>query len=326
MLIIRRNTLIYGALVVIFVLFGIAVLDDFTLLDLLYASSRDGFIAQLRYIEYEYTSEDSGLLSQFNAHIIRWVIYYPFIQFGLHDYVYYALYLLPLAYALSQRNMLVVLIILLVMPFGLSFRSGLAAVGLTSVYMALLMGNRLWLFVFGTLLCIFSSATVLQAVLFVCYIWFKRGLKWLEIIPVVILIYFLTVGVIDKVSGALLGEAGYVVSGGGSSNIFVSYVMRSTIIVSFLHNNPRAYVYLALLIALVAYFLRLLLKRGEISGLRKAMLICLIPGFALEGLGVVAAMPVVVWVLMKRYWDIPALPEQRTPAMLGIPVPRQVSS
>ena len=309
---------------VVFVLLGAAVLEDFTPLDLLYSDWSDGFVSQLRYIEYEYTTQDFELFSQFNAHIVRWAMYYPFIRFGVHDYVFYVLYLLPLAYALSQRNMMVVLLILLVMPFGLSFRSGLAAIGLTSVYMALLLGSGFWLLLLGSLLCVFSSATILQSVLFIFYIWFKRGPKWLEIIPAVILVYFLTVGVIDKVSGALLGESGYVAAGGGSSNILVSYLLRSTIIVSFLHNNPRAYVYLALLIALLAYLLRLFLKRGEISGVRKVMLICLVPGFALEGLGVVSAVPVVIWVFMKRYWDMPAPPPE--PEVTVMPVPRQVSS
>ena len=270
-------------------------LESLTTLDLL-----DGFMSQLLYMENEYDLKDFELFSQINAHIIRWTIYYPFMHSGIHDYIWYTILLMPLAVVLSRRGLWAILLILLVMPWVVSYRSGLAAIGLTSVYIALLERGRSRLFFLGSLMCVMSSATLLQSVLFTLYIWFKRGPKSSEMFPALILLYFLGIAVIDKFSGALSGEAGYSAPGIEASSILLVYLMRSTIVVGFLNNNPRAYVFLALLIVLLAYLLRLLLKRGMIAGLRKSILITILPGFALEGLGVVSALPILILALNKR--------------------------
>ncbi|SLN74099.1 hypothetical protein TRL7639_04491 [Falsiruegeria litorea R37] len=302
MLVVRKTTVLWMGLFLIFAMAGMVILPDTEIDNLQFLGWQDGFFSQMNHIQYFYIWSDFEPLSQLNAHLVRWLLYYPIFHFGPHDYFFYALYAAPISFLLARQKMWLVILVLLLMPFALSLRSGLAAIGLVSVYFV--MFHRLnagLVLTFGALLCVFSSATLLQASIFFCYVVYKRGLRLKEVIPLLIMLTFLVIGVSDKVSGALAGDVGYV-DVGGSSNILIAYVMRGTIIVSFLHNNPRAYVYLALLVVLLIYVVRLLIKRGVVQGMRRVMLLCLLPGFVLEGLGVVAAFPIVVWALVPKYW------------------------
>jgi hypothetical protein len=301
-LVVGKSTVLWTGLLLIFAFAGVLILPDTKIEILGFAVLDDGFISQMNQIEYLYTWSDFELMSQLNAHFVRWLLYYPIFHFWPHDYFFYVLYSAPISFLLAREKAWLVILVLLVMPFAVSVRSGLAAIGLLSVYFV--MFNRLnagLVLTLGALLCVFSSATLLQATIFYFYVVRKRGLRLKEIFPLLILFTFLVIAISDKVAGALAGGAGYA-DAGNSSNILVAYMMNSTIVVGLLHGNPRAYVYLAILVIMSIFLIRLMLKRGVIQEMRRAMAMCVLPGFALEGLGVVAAFPLIVWAIVPKYW------------------------
>lgn len=211
MLVVRKTTVLWMGLFLIFAMAGMVILPDTEIDNLQFLGWQDGFFSQMNHIQYFYIWSDFEPLSQLNAHLVRWLLYYPIFHFGPHDYFFYALYAAPISFLLARQKMWLVILVLLLMPFALSLRSGLAAIGLVSVYFV--MFHRLnagLVLTFGALLCVFSSATLLQASIFFCYVVYKRGLRLKEVIPLLIMLTFLVIGVSDKVSGALAGDVGYV--------------------------------------------------------------------------------------------------------------------
>lgn len=302
MLVVRRYTVQWVGLLLSIALAGVAILPDTTSLNFLSGNSDDGFISQIFHIHFFYDWSDFEPMSQLNAHLVRWVLYYPIFNFRPHDYFFYVLYATPISFLLARKKMWLVILVLLVMPFFLSLRSGLAAIGLLSVYFVIFYRlNAGLVLTLGVLLCVFSSSTLVQATLFFFYIIYKRGLQLREFFPFLISLVFLIIAINDKAVGALAGAAGYVYAE-SNSNILVGYVMRSTIVVSLQHGNSRAYVYLGILVVTLVCLTRLLKNRGGIQGMRRGMMFCLLPAFALEGLGVIAAVPVIAWAIAPKYW------------------------
>ena len=262
----------------------------------------DGFISQLTYIQSNFKLRDFDIWSLYNSHFIRWLIFYPMLfDSPVSDYSIYLLYTFPTLYALSRKSHFGLVFIFLLLPFGISLRSALAAIGLINVALYVIDPKRsLFYLLSGVVLCTLSSATILQALLLLVFFRLRKERKLKELLPFTILLYFFYIALVDKVGGALAGEIGYV-SAGNTSNIVVGYIMRSTIVQSYNSGQARFYLYFVITIGIVVTVFWNVLKRTRDSQKKRHLLFSIFPGFLFEGLGVLAGAPIILWIMSPKF-------------------------
>ena len=262
----------------------------------------DGFLSQLTYIQFNYELHDFDIWSLYNSHFIRWLIFYPMLfDSPISDYGIYLLYTFPTLYALSRKSHFGLVLVFLLMPFGISLRSALAAVGLINVALYATNSRMSLFYLFsGVLFCMLSSATILQAMLLLAVFKLKNKIRIAELLFFVVLLYFFSIALADKIQGALSGDSGYI-SVGNTSNIVVGYLMRSTLVQSYNLGQVRFYLYLVATIGIVGTVFWNLFKRTERAGKKRRLLYCTFPGFLFEGLGVLAGIPIILWIMSPQF-------------------------
>lgn len=191
----------------------------------------------------------------------------------------------------------------LALPLMVSGRSVLVAVGIGLIVMHLLERRHLWMLWVGGLLSNLSSASVLIALLLLIFSRINpRGAKLpiriysQRIMVFLLLLASFVISAIDKISGFNSGSGGYEAHGLETENILVQVFSRSTIAVSFYEGQYiRALIYSVISALLFLIIVKSLVRKNEMIGRR--IVLCCVPGVLLEGLGVLALLFPLIWLL-----------------------------
>ncbi|WP_156948426.1 hypothetical protein [Marinobacterium jannaschii] len=277
--------------------------------DMFALGSLDGFYSQVNYVHNNLGYFD--ILAP--VHYLRYAIAYPFFymhQNGVPDFfqaLVYVAYLSPFYFIRQSLSTFVVLMLLLIAPFGISYRSCLVIAGLFYLYFIVYMGEgRRLIFWLSAALATLSSG-VLIAWILICLL-YKRSIRIsLKNYTVTLFVFSLLlgcsvvhkIGFFDRLSPAKVSvsmEKKLVkvkepviamnrVIAGHSDNFFIKVVRRSTLYVTWVRGNfTKFYFYVTLLSVLVC---ATLIKLRE--GLYPAAFFAVgIPGFLVEGLGSLA--------------------------------------
>lgn len=273
-------------------------------LSLLDVSGEDGFVNQLVFIQTRYWDLPFDPFTLSNVHFFRWLVFFPMANnsenpFFLTDHVIYIFLVAPLVYFLTARGFWIVGLIFLVLPYGVSLRACLVCAGMTYLTCALMLRPNAFFLLFGGFLAVLSSASVLQALLMLLA-FRSRSQIAAKLTLGVFLAYCLLVSLQDKIAGVVSGLAGYV-SSSSSSNVVANYLERSTLLVSYAEGQSRFYFYLVVAIVLAVLLVWNLFRQTAAARLRRRVLFCAAPGLALEGLGVLSMVAVLVLISLPNF-------------------------
>lgn len=189
----------------------------------------------------------------------------------------------------------------LLLPLAVSGRSVLVAVGVGYVVMHLLERRYGWMLWLGALLVNLSSASVLMALVVLLVgehsrVRLPRGLAWQRIVVVVLLVASLGISLADKLAGFTAGSVGYEPHAFDSDNALLAVFSRSTLFVSLVEGQYlRALAYGAIALLLGIKLISALANPRQ--RVARRIVLCCAPGILLEGLGVIAMVFPLVWLL-----------------------------
>lgn len=292
------------SLVTISVAFAVSYVVGIDTLSILDMTGQDGFASQLFYIQTAYWDLPFEFMSLTNVHFFRWLVFLPIISNSENaviftDHVIYLFLVAPLIHTLTKRGFWVVALIFVLLPYGVSLRASLVCAGMTYLTVGLLIRPSMPFIFFGGFLCVLSSASVLQALLMLL-MFRNKQLKAAKVATGVFLTYCLIVSLQDKIVGVLQNMEGYV-SSSSSSGVIANYLERSTLLVSYAEGQSRFYFYAIVTVGLAVLLGWNLFRRSDAASMRRRVLFCAVPGLALEGLGVLSMVAVLVMVSLPNF-------------------------
>ena len=269
----------------------------------------DGFSAQISHVSTLIQDEsfldaaaDSWLLF---LHLMRLVAVAPFlflesIAGSGGSIVLLLLLMLPLTHVPGQCKKGLVTLIPMALPFLVSGRSVLVAIGVGYIIMHQIERRRVWMLAIGVLLVNLSSASVLMSFLFLAFGYVPVGRRprgpwiWQRMVAILLLAISLAISVQVKLAGFAAGETGYEATIGDSDNIFVTILSRSTLFVSFSEGQHIRSIFYSIVALFLLVKLLLLMATPRLRTARRIILCC-VPGIFLEGLGVLGMTFPLIW-------------------------------
>ena len=207
----------------------------------------------------------------------------------------------------------------LALPLLVSGRSVLVAVGIGFIVMHLLERRHLWMLWVGGLLSNLSSASVLMALLLLIFsksnsghAKVSLGIYIQRMIVFFLLLMSFVISAVDKFMGFGSGSVGYAAHGLDTENLLLQVFSRSTLAVSLYEGQYiRALVYFAIATLLFLKLFIAFYKPNQHIGRR--VVLCCVPGILLEGLGALALLFPLIWLMRGFPSDAPkvALPVGR---------------
>lgn len=270
----------------------------------------DGFSAQIGYVFGLFQADNifGGLQENWLllVHIVRVLAVIPFVYLEAWlgpaaSLTLLLVLLLPLARVPGYRNQNLFALVPVFLPLFVSGRSVLVAIGVGYIVFYLHENRshlKLWL---GVLLVNLSSASVFISLLLLIF-WkskfnFNNGpMSWSRLAAVVVLLGSFAISMLDKISGFQSGEVGYEGYGVDSDNILLVILSRSTLFFSFFEGQ---YLRVAAYGSIGAFLLFKLIALvfDQRSPIARRMVLCCLPGLFVEGLGVLAMVFPLTWLL-----------------------------
>lgn len=191
----------------------------------------------------------------------------------------------------------------LLLPVLVSGRSVLVAVSVGLIAMHLIESRHSWMLWVGGILCNLSSASVLMVLLLLLFSKTNRDRVKLtarilmqRIIVFAMLLSSLAVSALDKIVGFSEGNIGYQAHAFDTENLLLQVISRSTLAVSLFEGQyMRAFVYVVIAALLLASLFMALCRPNQHIGRR--IVLCCAPGILLEGLGAMAMLFPLIWLL-----------------------------
>ncbi|MFM9872943.1 MAG: hypothetical protein ACKVQS_05700 [Fimbriimonadaceae bacterium] len=295
--IISHYTIVVIALCLIF-----PVLAQLRNLHLFSPDSSDGFFNQVQYIAFQFTTGNLDVIKEpiLGVHILRFIIIYPWFFAWLQGWpsLIEAVLFIPLFLTITtarfKGHQPLIQLIIFLLPFGLSYRTTLTIIGIANLYLYLYSDTRQpWRFYLSAL-CSFLSSGVALAWFFILVLnWSKvRSLKWSVYVPAGFVFVGLAAVTINKLSffgGAPVDYA--------NDTGLLGAIQRNTIFVSYEVGDTARFVLYIGILALVAWFISALSSLGPQAKPLLLFFICAASSFLFEGLGAIAFMLPVLWVL-----------------------------
>lgn len=270
----------------------------------------DGFSAQIRYVFGLFQADNVFGELQENwlllVHVIRVFAVIPFVYLEIWigpvaSLTLLLFLLLPLARVLGSRNQNLFALAPVFLPLFVSGRSVLVAIGVGYIIFYLHENRshlKLWL---GVLFVNLSSASVFISLLLLIF-WKSKcnfnniSMSWSRLAAIVVLLGSFAVSMLDKILGFQSGDVGYEGYGVDSDNIFLVILSRSTLFFSFFEGQYlRVAAYGS--IGAILLFKLIVLIFDHRSPIARRMVLCCLPGIFVEGLGVLAMVFPLTWLL-----------------------------
>ncbi len=212
----------------------------------------------------------------------------------------------PLVLLCYRKRGGVLCLVPLLLPLAVSGRAVLVAAGVAYIVLYMQSSHRrawhLWL---GLLWVPLSSASVLMAVLLLMFARPHAGAgpgmqRWLGLVYLTVL---LGISMVDKLSGFESGGLGYEAHAFASDNVVLVAISRSTIATSFFEGQyARATIYSLAAVYIISKLFVLLMSPGQRNV--RIVVLCCLPGIALEGLGMLGLLFPLLWLFLK--YDVSA--------------------
>lgn len=272
----------------------------------------DGFAMQLAAgVALVTDGAESGLIDESwlpLLHAVRFASVAPFIAAEeaigpTGSVVLLLLLLLPLTRSPGSSGGNLFTALPLLLPLFVSGRSVLVAVAVGYIAMNIMERRRQWMLWFGSLLANLSSASVLIAIILLFFdnvkisrarIEFNQKTQRFFVLALLLISFILSA--VDKISGFGSGDAGYAAHAVDSDNFFIQIISRSTLAVSIVEGQYlRAVAYGAIAILLLVKLIAAFLDPRQKT--ERYLVICCFPAIFLEGLGVMAMVFPIIWLL-----------------------------
>lgn len=258
-------------------------------------------------------------------HVVRLVVVAPFLAVeevsGPAGSVALLLLLIwPLTRVPGSTNRSLFTLMPLAMPMLVSGRGALVAVAVGYVVMHMLERRRSWMLWIGALLANLSSASVLMSLVLLAagrvdtaYTRLPRSLVVQRTIVFGLLLVSFSLSALDKFAGFSAGDQGYDAYAFDTDNVLLRVISRSTLAVSVVEGQHlRALVYGTIAALLLVKLIIALFDQRRRTARR--ILLCCAPSIFMEGLGVLAMVFPMLWLLRGFPADArkPPLPVFRT--------------
>ncbi|CAN7187832.1 hypothetical protein [Rhizobacter sp. LjRoot28] len=268
----------------------------------------DGFQSQMLYVlallQEGNVVEGAAEGSLIWVHLGRLFAVAPFIGLDavvgpLGSMVLLELALLPLVLASGAPGRRVLTLAPLALPLALSGRSVLVAVGVGYVILYLVRSDsRSWLLWLGIAFANLSSASMIAVATLLIFVRQpavsrRQGARLLALVLVGL---SLAASIIDKLGGFQSGAEGYGAHSIESNNLLLAVLSRGTLLVSLVEGQYARSVAYLLVAGYLLYKLMVLLRNPR-AVLARRIILCCIPGVFLEGLGVVALLFPLLWLI-----------------------------
>lgn len=310
-----RWVISHYSIVVIALCLIFPVLAQLRNLHLFSPDSSDGFFNQVQYIAIQFTLGKLDFISEpiLVVHILRFVIIYPWFFAWLQGWPSYveAVFFIPLFLTVTtarfKYHQPIVQLIIFLLPFGLSYRTTLTIIGIANLYLFLYSDQKQsWRFYLSALCSFLSSGVALAWFLVVLVNWKSvKSLKWGVYLPV----GFAALGLFAVILNKLSFFGGAPTDYANDTGV-LGAIQRNTIFVSYQVGDTARFVLYIGILALVAWFIYALSSFGDRAKPLLYFFICAASSFLFEGLGAIAFMLPVLWVLSGN-----AVLHKSTPAM-----------